>query len=189
MNMKTLRPSSRRRSGWLSDSSGTAAVEFSLLLPIFGALLVGVIDFGGIIIAKSRLNSAVSAASNYTIVSASNVTAAGGGGLADSLAAIINAAGRSGSVVVNAGPTRTITAGQSSSSGIAQNAASCYCPTVANHAVTWGSATTCGAACAGGSTAGKFVWIRIASNYTPAFSNYGLVVNGVIDSQAMVRIQ
>ena len=189
MNMNSLRFWRMPRPAWIRDSSGTAAVEFSLFLPIFGALLVGVIDFGGIIFAQSRLNSAVSAAANYAIVNARNVTSTGASDLADSLAAVVNAAGRSGSVVVNAGPTRTITNGQSSSTGVAQNAASCYCPSVANHAVTWGSVTTCGAACAGGSTAGKFVWIRIATNYTPAFSNYGLVESGVIDSHAMVRIQ
>ena len=189
MTMNALRFQKLLRPGWFRDASGTAAVEFSLLLPIFGALLVGVIDFGGIIFAKSRLNSAVSAAANYAIVSAANVTTTGASGLADQLTAVVNAAGRSGSVAVNGGPTRTIANGQSSSSGAAANVASCYCPTIANHAVTWGSATTCGAACAGGSTAGKFVWIRIATNYTPAFSNYGLVQSGAIDSYAMVRIQ
>jgi hypothetical protein len=48
---------------------------------------------------------------------------------------------------------------------------------------------TCGSACTGGGTAGKFVAITASFNYTPFFASYGFVSNGAITAGALVQAQ
>ena len=82
---------------------------------------------------RFRLNSAVSAASNYVVVNACNVNSTGGATLASNAATIVQSSQGSSwanaSVVVNNGPTSTINNGTATAGGTAANADSCYCPT------------------------------------------------------------
>lgn len=178
----------------LADRGGSAAVEFSLLLPVFCLLLVGSIDYGGVVYTKFRLNAAVSAGANYALVNASSVSSTGGTSLASSIASIMGlsstSATTSATIVVNNGPTATSSGGTTTPSGTASNADSCYCPTISGTTITWGSAQTCGATCASGSgIAGKFVSIAAQQTYTPSFSNYGIVASNTITSWAVVQAQ
>ena len=186
-------PARRPASAFASDRRGSAAVEFSLLLPVFCLLLVGIVDFGGAVYAKFRLNSAVSAGSNFAIVNASNVSAASGPALATSIANIMGlsstSASTSATIVVNNGPTAARSGSSTLASGTASNADSCYCPTLSGTSVTWGATKTCGSTCTGGGVAGKFVSIVAQQSYTPSFSNYNIVHNNTITSRAVVQAQ
>lgn len=176
----------------VADRRGSAAVEFSLLLPVFALLLVGTIDFGGVVFTKFQLNSAVTAGANYALVNATSVSSSSGTSLASSIAGMMGIGGTSttATIVVNNGPTATRSSGATSTGGTASNADSCYCPTVSGTTVTWGSAQTCGASCAsGGGIAGKFVSIVAQQTYTPSFSNYSIVSNNTITSRVVVQAQ
>lgn len=188
-----IRLSSRRPRSFLGDPRGTSAVEFSLLLPVFALLLVGAIDFGGVLFKKFRLNSAVTAGANYALVNAGKVDGTNGATLAGSIASLMASAdtaeSTTGTIVVNNGPTATLTAGGTTAGGTAANANSCYCPSASASGVVWGTARTCGSACTGGAPAGKFVSIVVSQAYIPSFSNYGIVENGAITSTAVVQAQ
>ena len=95
------------------------------------------------------------------------------------------------SVVVNNGPTATVTSGTNATSGTASNADLCYCPSGGASSVTWGSAVSCGSACPGTNTgyAGKFVSVSATKHYTPLFSNYAIVHSGAITASAVVQVK
>jgi Flp pilus assembly protein TadG len=181
--------------GLARDRRGAAAVEFALVTPIFCLLLAGIVDLGGALYTKFKLDAAVTAGANFAQLNASNVTAANGQTLANNIATIVEASeGASwadGGVVVNDGPTTTVSGGTATSSGTAANADLCYCPTGTPGSFTWGSSATCGNACPGTNTgyAGKFVTITASHSYTPIFSSYGIVQNGTITASAAVQVQ
>ena len=176
----------------LACNKGVAAVEFAILAPVFGLVFAGMADLGGVLYTQFRLNAAVSAGANYALINASSVSSTSGATLSSTVAAVVeNNAGTNwanDTVVVNNGPSTTITSGASSSGGTASNADSCYCPTLST-TVAWGVAATCGSACAGGGLAGKFVTISASRTYTPLFSSYGIVQNGAITVTTAVETQ
>lgn len=189
------RPCSGQARRLVSDTAGMAMVEFALLTPVLCLLLAGVIDLGGALYTKFKLDSAVSAGANYAQVNASNVNSTNGGSLATNIATIVETSEGAGfandTVVVNDGPTTSITGGTASTSGTASNADLCYCPSGTAGSFTWGSSTTCGTACSGSNTgfAGKFVTITANRTYTPIFSSYGIVQNDTITATAAVQVQ
>lgn len=170
-----------------------AAVEFGLLAPVFVILFAGVIDIGSALYTQVRLEAAIAAGTNYALVHMGNVSSANGASLASSIATVVTTSNggsaADGTVVVNNGPTVTVTAGARASSGTAANADSCYCPTGSPASWTWGSAVVCGNACTGGGRAGKFVAVTASYSYTALFSSYGFVPNGTITAGAMVQTQ
>jgi Flp pilus assembly protein TadG len=188
-----LTPNSMRTRSFLRDLSGTAAVEFALFSPIFFALLVGAVDVGGMIFTRFELDSAVQAGANFAQINASSVSSTSGQTLANNIASIVQSSegtdSANGSVVVNDGPTTTISGSSQSTSGTASNADSCYCPTGTASSLTWGSATTCGSSCSGGGYAGKFVVITATSTYTPIFGGLGIVKGGTITAATVVQAQ
>ncbi|WP_158809086.1 TadE/TadG family type IV pilus assembly protein [Beijerinckia sp. L45] len=177
----------------LFDDGGASAVEFALIAPVFCLLLVGAIDLGGMLWTKLNLDGAVTAAANYSVNNAGSVSSSQGGTLATALATLV-ASGHAANwanavIVVNDGPTATLTGGVVTTGGTAGNADNSYCPTKAGGVVTWGAAMTSGAACAGGGRAGKFVTILATRTYKPIFASYGFVGNGVIAATAVVQAQ
>jgi Flp pilus assembly protein TadG len=175
------------------DRAGATAVEFAIVVPMLTLLFAGVADFGNVLYQRFRLDSAVSAAANYAIVNASNVSSTGGATLASNAATILESsqgsAWANAAVVVNDGPSTTITGGVTSNGGTATQADGCYCPTGSATSTTWGSATTCGSACPSGGLAGKFVTIVASRTYNPLFSSYGIVQSGVISASTIVQTQ
>jgi Flp pilus assembly protein TadG len=178
------------------DNDGVAALEFALITPVFVLVLAGIVDLGGVVSAKFRLDTAVAAASNYVLVNNSQVSSTQGGTLATNLASIVT--GGTGttmsanvSIVVNNGPSATVvTGGTATSGGTAANANSCYCPTGTPTSLTWGTAvTTCGSTCPSGLLAGKFVLISANYTYLPVFSNYNFINGGTVYSGALVQTQ
>jgi Flp pilus assembly protein TadG len=183
-----------RASLW-KDRRGIAAVEFALMTPIFTLLLAGIIDLGGALYTKFKLDAAVTAGANYAQVNAGNVNATSGQTLASNVATIVETSQGSGwaddGVVVNNGPSANVSSGTASTGGTASNADLCYCPSGTPGSFAWGNSTTCGTACTGTNTgyAGKFVTIVATRQYTPIFSSYGLVQNNTITASAAVQVQ
>ncbi len=178
-----------------ADERGVAAVEFALLTPVFCLLIAGVVDLGGALFTKFKLDAAVTAGANFAQVNASNVSSTNGQTLANNIATIVETSEGSGwandDVVVNDGPSTTVSSGTSTTSGTAANADLCYCPSGTPSSFTWGSSATCGSACSGTDTgyAGKFVTITATKTYTPIFSGYGIVQNDTITASAAVQVQ
>jgi Flp pilus assembly protein TadG len=172
---------------------GIAAVEFAILVPIYLIILVGMVDLAGMLFTSYQLESAVAAAAQYAAVNSANVSGTNGSTLASAIASIVESANgstsASGAVVVNNGPTVTLTGGSAASGGTAGNANSCYCPSGVPPSWTWGSAVVCGSTCAGGSLAGKFVAITASVPYTPLLTTFGLIKNGSLTQSALVQAQ
>ena len=172
---------------------GVAAVEFALLCPVFVLILAGIVDLGGVVSTRFRLDTAVAAASNYVLVNATQVSSTAGATLASNLASIVTTSDTTSTanatVVVNDGPTVTVASGTSTSSGTAASADLCYCPTGTASSLTWGSSVTCGSTCTSGAIAGKFVQISVNYTYLPVFSDYNFINGGVVYSSALVQAQ
>lgn len=187
------------RRSLLKDDRGIAAVEFAVIAPLFCLLFVAAIDIGSAVYTRFKLDAAVSAGANYALINAANVSAAGGATLASNIAAIVENGVSSGyaneAIVVNNGPTATVSGGTPTSAGTLTTggsnapADSCYCPTGTTTSFTWGSAMTCAAACPGGGIAGKFVTVVATRTYNPIFSSYGLIANNTITASATVETQ
>jgi Flp pilus assembly protein TadG len=175
------------------EKNGVSAVEFALLAPVFCLIFAGTIDFGGSLYTRFNLNASVAAASNYALLNGASATSTGGRALADATAALIASTQTENwadaVVVVNNGPATTIRAGAVSKTGTAANADSCYCPTIAPAGVVWGSAMTCGGACAGGGVAGKFVSISGSRAVTPLLPAISRVEAGTAVERAIVQVQ
>lgn len=175
------------------ERRGAAAVEFAMIAPIFCVLLAASVDFGGVLYTQLKLDSAVAAGANYAQVNNANVSSANGAALATNVANIVRtsegAAYADGMVVVNDGPSVTITGGAASSGGAPTPADSCYCPTGSGATFAWGAASACGASCPGAGIAGKFVTITVTRTYTPIFMSYGLIQNNKISASSVVETQ
>jgi Flp pilus assembly protein TadG len=190
-----IRSRVKRMRALAADSRGVAAVEFALVTPIFCLLLAGIIDLGGALYTKFKLDSAVTAGANFAQVNAANVGSANGQTLANNIATIVETSEGStwadDGVVVNNGPAASVSSGTATTSGTATQADVCYCPSGTPSSFTWGSSVTCGTACPGTNTgyAGKFVTITASHTYTPIFSSYGIVQNDTISASAAVQVQ
>jgi Flp pilus assembly protein TadG len=173
--------------------AGIAAVEFAFLVPVFLVLLMGIIDVGQMLFAYYELDQAVAAGAQYAALNASNVTSANGAALATSIATTIaNANGANwsnGTVVVNDGPTVTITGGNAVSSGTATNADDFYCLTGSSPNWNWGTGYTTQSACANGGSAGKFVTVTATYAYVPLLQIYTLIQSGTLSQSAAVQTQ
>jgi len=144
---------------WLwFTARGVAAVEFAITLPLLVIFLGGVTDFGIIYYRQSCLSTAVAAGAQYANlidqrsppVTAANIQTVMTGAAAQSM------------------PSATVTP-------TASNPALCYCITGSSPSSTLTTAT-CGAACASGGTAGKYVQLTLTTNYTPIFPTLSRVI-------------
>ncbi|TDR84530.1 TadE/TadG family type IV pilus assembly protein [Enterovirga rhinocerotis] len=182
-----------RLRGAIRNDQAVAAVEFALIVPLFCLLTFGIVDFGGVLATRFRLDAAVSSAANFSLVNAPQVTSSDGARLAESLAKVVeSSSGRettSGTITVNNGPVAAFTGSEITASGTASAADRCYCPSASGGAITWGATKTCGAVCDGGGLAGKFVSIEARQTYSPFFSSYGIVRNGEITTRAVIQTQ
>jgi Flp pilus assembly protein TadG len=173
----------RKRSN--RHNAGVAAVEFGLLAPTFVLVFAGTVTVGDAVAVQTQLDGAVAAGINYALVNQSEVTSSINSStgnayavdLATNIANLVStsAGGNAANVtvVVNNGPTVTITAGTAAASGTTSNANLYYCLTGSPSSWTWGtSATSGGGACSGSGTYGKFVTITANYTFTPFFGSY-----------------
>jgi Flp pilus assembly protein TadG len=176
---------------WRSRSA-IAAIEFAFMMPVFLILFVGIVDIGMMLVQDYRLDQAVAAGEEYAAINGPTINQTGDPGLASSIASAVENANGTGwandVVVVNNGETATVTSGSLSTSGTA-NGTLCYCPSGSPPNWSWGSSTTCGATCAGGGTAGKFVTITATASYTPLLGLYNFIHNGTLRQSAVVETQ
>jgi Flp pilus assembly protein TadG len=176
-----------------SGRSGIAALEFCIIAPVLIFILAALVDLGNVMWLRMRLETSVSAATNYALANASTAGSQNGAALsttmAQALGANLGAPLQSGTVVVNNGFTVTINKGIATVSGNATNADSCYCPTGSSPSWSWGSAVGCGSTCANGGYAGKYVTVTETQTYTPIFRTYGMVPNNQISAAGIVQVQ
>lgn len=178
-----------------TSRDGVSAVEFALLAPVFLIILAGVVDIGAVLYTKYRLNSAISAGSNYALVNGQDISENNGSTLALNIAKLLagpesdTGASPEAVVAVNNGTQVAMSAGTATSTTMPGDANSCYCPQITGDTVNWGTAMTCGSACSGGGIAGKYVIIKVSRPFTPMFSGYGVVNQGQISVSAVVQGQ
>jgi Flp pilus assembly protein TadG len=176
-----------------AEDTGVAAVEFAIYGTVFLLIFAGTADLGLLMFTEFRMDSAVAAGAQYAAINAASVNSTSGASLASSISSVVantNAsAWQDSTIVVNNGPTVTVTGASSASSGTASNADSCYCPTGSPSNWSWGSSRTCGSSCTGGGIAGKFVTITARRSVTPIFASFGFVQNGTITRGALVETQ
>lgn len=177
---------------FLRDIRGVSTVEFALVVPVLLLIVAGVVDLGGALKAKFDLNSSISAASNFALLNADNVTAAKGSDLAAQIATIAQGglSGNQGvvSISVNGGPGVTVTNGAAQQQTGGSDADKCYCPTRSGGTISFGSAVSCGTQCSGsGGTAGKFVVIRASKPHSPLFGGFGVIEAGNVTVQSVIQ--
>jgi len=190
----------RRRSR--RHNAGVAAVEFGLMAPTFVLVFAGTVTVGDAVAVQTRLDGAVAAGINYAIVNQSEVTSSINSGTGNAYAvdlasAIANLVSTSAggtaanvTVVVNNGPTATITSGTLTTGGTTSNANLYYCLTGSPSSWTWGtSATSGGGACTGSGTYGKFVTITASYSFTPFVNanSFGLGSTLTVGTAAQVQ--
>jgi Flp pilus assembly protein TadG len=194
----SLRPSTRMRAklgAWRRDRRGSSFIEFGLLAPIYLLVIGAVIDIGRVINIEFNLSSGVSAAANFALNNAANATSTNGQTLATNLANIVASSHSTGwanaTVVVNDGPSTSITNGGSPvTSGTAANANNFYCPTGSiKVGITWGSAQSGqGVTCTNNSLSGKFVVLTATKSFTALILPPSIIANSFTVS-AVVQVQ
>ena len=174
---------------------GVSAVEFAFVAPVLLLALGCVTDMGLALRTKFNLSNALSVASSYALNSANAtpVTSSNGAALASTLASLLSSANAANwanaSVIVNNGPTATVSNGAIAAGGVASGADSCYCPTGAKASLVWGAPVTCGATCgASGALAGKFIVLTTTRSFTPLILPVGLIASPVTDT-SVVQVQ
>ncbi len=172
---------------------GAAAVEIALYSVVLLPLVGNTVDLGMLIYTHFQLDAVVAAGAQYAVVNAANANSSGGAGLAGSIAALV-ANGRSSSwasstVVVNNGPTASVTSGSASSGGTASSADGYYCPTGTPGRWSWGSAVAAGTSCGTNLTAGKFVTVSGTHTYTSIAPGISVVTTGPITQSVIVQVQ
>ena len=176
-----------------AEEAGVAAIEFAVYATLFLTVFAVTADLALMMFAEFQMDSAVAAGAEYAALNAASVNSTNGAGLASSISNVVaNANGSSwenGTIVVNNGPTVTVSGGSSAASGTASNADNCYCPTGTPPNWSWGGSVTCGSACTGGSVAGKFVTIAASRSFTALFPQLGFTQNGTITRSALVQTQ
>jgi Flp pilus assembly protein TadG len=176
-----------------AENSGVAAVEFVIYGTLFLTIFAATADFAILMFTEFRMDSAVAAGAQYAALNSASVNSTNGASLASSISNVVaNANGSAwedGTIVVNDGPTVTVTGGSSVASGTASNADNCYCPTGSPPSWSWGSSAVCASSCTGGSIAGKFVAITARRSYTSLFPAFGFTQNGTITRSALVQTQ
>jgi Flp pilus assembly protein TadG len=176
---------------FLRKRDGVSTIEFALVVPVLLLIIAGIVDIGGALKAKFDLNASLSAASNFVLLNADNVTAAKGGDLATKVAAITGGGLSSGhgvvSVSVNGGPGVTVTDGASQAQSGGGNADKCYCPSRSGSTISFGAEAACGTQCSGGGTAGKFVVIHASKPHNPLFGGFGVIDAGNVNVMAVVQ--
>ena len=178
----------------LRGRRGSAAIEFAATSPVLLLLVVGAVDLGRGIQLRLKLEADLAAAVGVGLAKASQVESTDGATVASAIAAMMGAnlgtTLTSGVVIVNDGPTVTITNGTAVSSGTAANANYYYCPTGSVYPWTWGtSMTSGGAACTGNGYAGKFITVYESQTFTPYFSTYHLLPSNSIPVSAIAQVQ
>lgn len=181
----------QRLAAFLRAKDGVSTVEFAIIVPVLLFIVAGIVDLGGALKAKFDLNSSISAASNFALLNAADVSTAKGSDLANKIATIAKGGlGNYGTILVsvNGGPGRKIIDGSSQATTGDGDADKCYCPSRAGGTVSFGTAATCGSLCSpSNGTAGKFVVISATKPHNSLFGGFGIMETGNVSVISVVQ--
>lgn len=152
-------PMRHARSRLLASKSGSSAVEFALIAPVVGLLLLGMFDFSRLLSRKMAVDNAARAGAEYAVrfgYDSSNIAAA------------ITAATSVSGISATPSPTQ-----------------SCGCPDAASGIAV----VACGTNCPSGGSAGKYVIINAAADYNFLFPWPGVSNPFPLAASEKVRIQ
>lgn len=168
----------RRARVFWKDANGAAALELAILAPVFGVVLIGIIDFALAFYVKLQLTEAVSAGAQYAYDQGTGLTQSQISGFLSNV----------GSAMRGATPlTLNGAAALFNNAADGTNANACYCITPATTA-TW-TAEACGTPCsATGPTAGKYVTISVSYSFIP-FVSTSYLRPGLMTDAVLVRVQ
>ena len=158
-----------------NDQTGTAAVEFAILAPMFLIILAGIVNIGLALNWKIAAEARVSALSNFAIVSNLDFT--------DEQSALdfldqakslfsqspiqpYSSEHENLTINVNNSIELKIAGGQASTNNSGSTLDECYCPTYSSSIVIWGNQFDCTEACPNGHTAAHYIEIT-AENEMP----------------------
>ena len=175
------------------DRRGVSAIEFGIMAPLYLFIMAGIVDLGGAVFTKMRIDSAITAASAYTLTKGEAITESSATALATDLTNLIagdlGVDGTTIDVTVNHGPNIEMVGAHAKKSGTDANASLCFCPQRTGNVINWGSAKECGTSCPGGGVAGKFVSISVDKSYTPLFPMYRFMPEDPFSGLAVIQAQ
>ncbi len=146
------------------DQTGAALVEFAIVAPVVGAMLLGVIDVSLYISSSLAVQRAARAGGEYAIMNGYDSTK------------------------VSTAITDSTTTRSAYMTAIAADPAPskfCGCPDSGTSVV----AATCGSKCTSGLNAGTYVTASATSTYEPLFDVPGLGADRIIVAASTVRIE
>ncbi len=126
------------------ENSGAAAVEFGFVASLLCFLFVGLADFGMGYWKKMQVGNAARAGAQYAMKN---------GWSSSGISTAITSATSFGSIAASPAPTQA-----------------CGCPNASSGIV----ATSCGASCTGGGTAGTYVTANATASYSPLLPYPGI---------------
>lgn len=147
---------------WKSEvakSDGVAAVEFAILAPVVLLLLLAVIEIGSAIFYRFGVNSAVSAATSFVILSGKTSYERSYG---EELVRQLMAEAKIEAAFVNINNSLIVSSsrdGDISVQNLSASSRDCYCPSRQEGEFTWGNSVSCSSPCSEGGSAGKYLHI------------------------------
>lgn len=185
-----------RAQSFIIQNEGTAAVEFSLILPIFLILLAGIVDIGLALNWKLAAETRLSSTANFIITKDfsfdpnEEATFLSEIGNFLSQTSIQNYSAQEDVFFINLNNSISLTA----SSGVAsQNdspgeVTSCYCPTGVNATFSWGNELNCDTICQDGNTAARYATIMIENTDPLTFFPRFIFSPDLISTQTVVKL-
>lgn len=172
------------------DENGSIAVEFALVAPLLIFILAGVMDIGGATYVKLSLDSRLTSAAEYALLQPAPGDQEAAAVLAEKLSVLLQGGAiDTATVVVNNGASATWDGTAATVAFLPGDAASCYCPTLAQDGVGWGQSMACGTGCTSGDTAGQFVQISATARHIAVFPGYDFIEDGIVSARTVLRLQ
>ena len=163
----------RRRTAWIGDRRGIAAIEFAIIAPILLLLLGGMIDFGLLMSGKSQLANGIAQGVQYALQQGASVSAA------TVLALVKNGVARSGvPTVVTASVTGP----------------ACYClsgspATLVSPSIALSATFTCTGTCPASAVPGAYLIITASYVYQPLLPLYSMLASTTVSDTMTVRLK
>lgn len=176
-------------SRFLNGTSGSVAVEFAMIAPVFLLTLAGIVDIGSAMTTKLSQNARITAAADYALLQSAPGDAAEARTLAQRLAGLVREDGaQRGRVVVNNAASAEWDGGLVSTSTGPGNASAFYCPALTDQGYSWGASVASGTKCAAGGTAGQFIEISASLEHVAIFPIHSFMDGNRITARSLVRL-
>lgn len=172
------------------DQHGSVAVEFALVAPVLVFVLAGVVDIGSATYSKLSQDAQVTTVAEYALLLTAPGDQAAAETMAEALIGLLQgSASGTAEVVVNNAASAVWTGSAVTTSPLPGNAGACYCPTLSQGGVTWGSSAACGTTCATGGSAGQFIQITSTARHISIFPSYAFIDGDEIAARTMLKLQ